>query len=58
MSHAQLLVGPTSNTLLPSLAPFRYGFFRLALAILMVLLVHFVEAYLLNPAIYSHHLKV
>lgn len=35
-----------------------YGFFKLALVILMVVLVHFVEAYALNPAIYSAHLKL
>ncbi len=35
-----------------------YGFFKLALVILMVMLVHFVEAYALNPAIYSAHLKL
>ncbi|KAJ9522992.1 hypothetical protein QJQ45_023838, partial [Haematococcus lacustris] len=35
-----------------------YGFFKLALVILMVMLVHFVEAYALNPAIYSHTLKL
>lgn len=35
-----------------------YGFSKLALVILMVVLVHFVEAYALNPAIYSAHLKL
>jgi hypothetical protein len=38
--------------------PTEYGFFKLALVILMVMLVHFVEAYMLNPAIYSAHLKL
>lgn len=31
---------------------------QLGLVGLMVTLVHFVEAYGLNPAIYSHHLKL
>lgn len=35
-----------------------FGFFKLALVILMVTGVHFVEAYVLNPAIYSAHLKL
>eukprot|EP00798_Chlamydomonas_sp_ICE-L_P015257 gene15258-21340_t len=35
-----------------------YGFFKLLLSVLMVAGVHFVEAYLLNPAIYSAHLKL
>jgi len=35
-----------------------YGFTKLALVILMVTMVHFVEAYALNPAIYSAHLKL
>lgn len=35
-----------------------YGFFQLALVIVMVILVHFVEGYILNPAIYSAHLKL
>lgn len=35
-----------------------YGFMRLLLVILMVFFVHFVEAYFLNPAIYSAHLKL
>jgi len=35
-----------------------YGFFKLLLVIVMVALVHFVEAYMLNPAIYSAHLKL
>jgi predicted PurR-regulated permease PerM len=35
-----------------------YGFVRLLLVILMVFFVHFVEAYFLNPAIYSAHLKL
>jgi predicted PurR-regulated permease PerM len=35
-----------------------YGFTKLALVLLMVTGVHFVEAYGLNPAIYSAHLKL
>jgi len=35
-----------------------YGFFKLAMAICMVIFVHIVEAYFLNPAIYSAHLKL
>jgi len=35
-----------------------YGFLKLGLVILMVAIVHFVEAYALNPAIYSAHLKL
>ncbi|GBF98399.1 hypothetical protein Rsub_10464 [Raphidocelis subcapitata] len=35
-----------------------YGFMKLALVLLMVTGVHFVEAYALNPAIYSAHLKL
>eukprot|EP00889_Picochlorum_renovo_P002369 jgi/Picre1/29399/NNA_004787.t1 len=35
-----------------------YGFMKLALVILMIVGVHFVEAYGLNPAIYSAHLKL
>ncbi|KAL4435187.1 hypothetical protein ABPG77_001869 [Micractinium sp. CCAP 211/92] len=35
-----------------------YGFTKLALVILMITGVHFVEAYGLNPAIYSAHLKL
>ncbi|KAI8469626.1 MAG: hypothetical protein J3K34DRAFT_385728 [Monoraphidium minutum] len=35
-----------------------YGFMKLALVILMVIGVHFVEAYGLNPVIYSAHLKL
>lgn len=35
-----------------------YGFGKLALVMLMVTGVHFVEAYGLNPAIYSAHLKL
>ncbi|GIL91430.1 hypothetical protein Vretimale_17819 [Volvox reticuliferus] len=35
-----------------------YGFVKLAMVIIMVALVHFVEAYALNPAIYSAHLKL
>jgi hypothetical protein len=38
--------------------PAEYGFLKLALVILMVVLVHFVEAYMLNPAIYSAALKL
>ena len=40
------------------LVPPEYGFIKLALVILMVVCVHFVEAYMLNPAIYSAHLKL
>jgi predicted PurR-regulated permease PerM len=35
-----------------------YGFIKLGLVIVMVIMVHFVEAYGLNPAIYSAHLKL
>ncbi|KAI7837146.1 hypothetical protein COHA_009023 [Chlorella ohadii] len=35
-----------------------YGFTKLALVILMITGVHFIEAYGLNPAIYSAHLKL
>ena len=35
-----------------------YGFMKLALVIVMITGVHFVEAYGLNPAIYSAHLKL
>ncbi|KAL4858146.1 putative transport protein YdbI [Chlorella vulgaris] len=35
-----------------------YGFTKLALVLLMITGVHFVEAYGLNPAIYSAHLKL
>lgn len=35
-----------------------YGFIKLALVIVMITGVHFVEAYGLNPAIYSAHLKL
>lgn len=35
-----------------------YGFMKLALVMLMITGVHFVEAYGLNPAIYSAHLKL
>ncbi len=35
-----------------------YGFMKLALVLLMITGVHFVEAYGLNPAIYSAHLKL
>jgi predicted PurR-regulated permease PerM len=35
-----------------------YGFMKLSLVILMITGVHFVEAYGLNPAIYSAHLKL
>ncbi|KAG2430880.1 hypothetical protein HXX76_009854 [Chlamydomonas incerta] len=35
-----------------------YGFVKLAMIIVMVAMVHFVEAYALNPAIYSAHLKL
>lgn len=36
----------------------QFGFAKLALVIAMVVGVHFVEAYGLNPAIYSAHLKL
>ena len=35
-----------------------YGFMKLALVVLMVFGVHMVEAYGLNPAIYSAHLRL
>ncbi|CAL5219585.1 g1445 [Coccomyxa viridis] len=35
-----------------------YGFLKLSLVVLMVTLIHFIEAYGLNPAIYSAHLKL
>jgi len=35
-----------------------YGFFKLALVVAMVVGIHFVEAYMLNPMIYSNHLKL
>ncbi|KAL3142462.1 hypothetical protein ABBQ38_002790 [Trebouxia sp. C0009 RCD-2024] len=35
-----------------------YGFLKLGFVIAMVTGIHFVEAYLLNPAIYSAHLKL
>lgn len=35
-----------------------YGFMKLALVLVMITGVHFVEAYGLNPAIYSAHLKL
>jgi len=35
-----------------------YGFIKLALVLVMITGVHFVEAYGLNPAIYSAHLKL
>ena len=34
------------------------GFYLLALAIGMILLIHFIEAYFLNPKIYGHHLRM
>jgi predicted PurR-regulated permease PerM len=34
------------------------GSVQLALVVLMVTLIHFIEAYGLNPAIYSAHLKL
>ena len=50
------------HSLAPNLAtpvcPLQYGFIKLALVIMMVFLVHLVEAYGLNPAIYSAHLKL
>lgn len=35
-----------------------YGFAKLGMVVLMVVGIHFVEAYALNPAIYSAHLKL
>jgi cytochrome c oxidase subunit IV len=35
-----------------------YGFIKLALVVLMVTCIHIIEAYGLNPAIYSAHLKL
>eukprot|EP00775_Hariotina_reticulata_P011497 gene11497-11640_t len=47
-----------STTPIGFVALTEYGFIKLALVILMVTAVHFVEAYMLNPAIYSAHLKL
>lgn len=47
-----------STTPIGFVALTEYGFLKLALVILMVIIVHFVEAYGLNPAIYSAHLKL
>jgi predicted PurR-regulated permease PerM len=47
-----------STTPIGFVALTEYGFIKLALVILMVTGVHFVEAYALNPAIYSAHLKL
>ncbi|KIY99566.1 hypothetical protein MNEG_8395 [Monoraphidium neglectum] len=47
-----------STTPIGFVALTEYGFMKLALVILMVTGVHFVEAYGLNPAIYSAHLKL
>jgi predicted PurR-regulated permease PerM len=47
-----------STTPIGFVALTEYGFTKLALVILMVTAVHFVEAYMLNPAIYSAHLKL
>lgn len=47
-----------STTPIGFVALTEYGFMTLALVILMVTAVHFVEAYVLNPAIYSAHLKL
>lgn len=47
-----------STTPIAFVALTEYGFMKLALVILMVMGVHFVEAYGLNPAIYSAHLKL
>lgn len=35
-----------------------YGFIKVALVLLMVVVIHFLEAYVLNPAIYAQHLKL
>lgn len=35
-----------------------YGFIKVALVFLMVVVIHFLEAYVLNPAIYAQHLKL
>lgn len=47
-----------STTPIGFVALTEYGFIKLALVIMMVTGVHFVEAYMLNPAIYSAHLKL
>uniref|UniRef100_A0A383VRY6 AI-2E family transporter n=1 Tax=Tetradesmus obliquus TaxID=3088 RepID=A0A383VRY6_TETOB len=47
-----------STTPIGFVALTEYGFIKLALVIIMVTGVHFVEAYMLNPAIYSAHLKL
>lgn len=47
-----------STTPIGFVALTEYGFFKLALVILMVAGVHFIEAYALNPAIYSASLKL
>ncbi|KAI8469443.1 MAG: hypothetical protein J3K34DRAFT_423607 [Monoraphidium minutum] len=47
-----------STTPIAFVALTEYGFMKLALVFLMVTGVHFVEAYALNPAIYSAHLKL
>ena len=47
-----------STTPIGFVALTEYGFTKLALVILMVTAVHFCEAYMLNPAIYSAHLKL
>jgi len=47
-----------STTPIGFVALTEYGFMKLALVIIMVTGVHFVEAYMLNPAIYSAHLKL
>lgn len=50
------LMDPSSTTGPPPKT--QYGFAKLAMVILMVVFVHFIEAYGLNPAIYSAHLKL
>ncbi|GBF95935.1 hypothetical protein Rsub_08058 [Raphidocelis subcapitata] len=47
-----------STTPIGFVALTEYGFMKLALVLLLVAGVHFVEAYGLNPAIYSAHLKL
>jgi predicted PurR-regulated permease PerM len=47
-----------STTPIAFVALTEYGFMKLAITIAMVIGIHFVEAYGLNPAIYSAHLKL
>eukprot|EP00891_Asterochloris_glomerata_P005673 jgi/Astpho2/5673/e_gw1.00079.178.1_t len=47
-----------STTPIAFVALTEYGFLKLGFVVAMVTGIHFVEAYLLNPAIYSAHLKL